>query len=116
MPPAQYASDGYYSTANRPVYVRQATSAPAPVYIQSTDSQNTEYVEGREYSTGPHGERVYRPVHRGRSKAHSVEIVAGTAAVGAVIGGLAGGGKGAAIGAASGGGAGFAYDRLTHNH
>ncbi len=51
---------------------------------------------------------------RGRSTGKSVAIVAGSAGVGAAIGGLAGGGKGAAIGAISGGAAGFVYDRLTH--
>jgi hypothetical protein len=45
-----------------------------------------------------------------------VAIVAGTAAAGAAIGAIAGGGPGAAIGAISGGGAGFIYDRLTHKH
>ncbi len=81
--------DGYYSSFHRPVYVRET-----PVYR----------------------ERVEERDHRGRSTRKSVEIVAGTAGVGAVIGAIAGGGKGAAIGAASGGGAGFLYDRLTHNH
>jgi hypothetical protein len=55
------------------------------------------------------------PVRHTRSTRKSVEIVAGTAAGGAAIGALAGGGKGAAIGALSGGAAGFVYDRLTHN-
>jgi hypothetical protein len=41
-------------------------------------------------------------------------IVGGSAAGGAAIGALAGGGKGAAIGALAGGGAGFIYDRKTH--
>ena len=38
-----------------------------------------------------------------RSTAHSATIIAGAAAAGAAIGGLAGGGKGAAIGAIAGG-------------
>jgi hypothetical protein len=50
-----------------------------------------------------------------RSTAKSAAIVAGSAGVGAAIGGIAGGGKGAGIGALSGGAAGFIYDRLTHN-
>ena len=62
--------------------------------------------------------RIYeerRVVRHGRSTGRSVAIVAGSAAAGAAIGGIAGGGKGAAIGAIAGGGGGFAYDRLTHN-
>lgn len=51
---------------------------------------------------------------RGRSTGESAAIVAGSAGVGAAIGGLAGGGKGAGIGAIAGGAGGFVYDRLTH--
>lgn len=50
-----------------------------------------------------------------RSTGESVAIIGGSAAAGAAIGGLAGGGKGAAIGALGGGAAGFVYDRLTRN-
>ena len=49
-----------------------------------------------------------------RSTGKSVAIIGGSAAAGAAIGGLAGGGKGAAIGAVSGGAAGAVYDRMTH--
>jgi hypothetical protein len=44
-----------------------------------------------------------------------VAIVAGSAGVGAAIGGIAGGGKGAGIGALAGGAGGFIYDRLTRH-
>lgn len=101
-----YESDGYYPSRMRPVYVRQN----GPVQGQAIQpSQPSAFREQQNY-TDSSGRR------RGRSKSHSVEIVAGTAAVGAVIGALAGGGQGAAIGAASGAGAGFVYDRLTHKH
>jgi hypothetical protein len=50
-----------------------------------------------------------------RSKKKSAAIVAGSAAGGAAIGALAGGGKGAAIGAIAGGGAGLVYDQATRN-
>jgi hypothetical protein len=53
--------------------------------------------------------------HHRRSTGKSVAIVAGSAGVGAAIGGIAGGGKGAGIGAVAGGAGGFLYDRLTHN-
>lgn len=90
---AAYAPAAYnaprYRTYNRPRVVR------------------TRYVEDRDV--------VVRPARRGRSTGKSVAIVAGSAAAGAGIGALAGGGKGAAIGALSGGAAGFLFDRLTHN-
>jgi hypothetical protein len=85
--PAEYSAPRY-RTYNRPRVVR------------------TRYVEERD--------SVVRS-RRGRSTGKSVAIVAGSAAAGAGIGALAGGGKGAAIGALSGGAAGFLFDRLTHN-
>jgi hypothetical protein len=112
-PPAASTGDGYYPTIQRPVYIRQpVASYPAAQsgYVEGQDDGG-EYTEIRRP-----GARPYREYHHGRSKKHSVEIVAGTAAAGAAIGAIAGGGKGAAIGGLSGGGAGFAYDRLTHNH
>lgn len=45
--------------------------------------------------------------------AQSGKVIGGTAALGAIIGGIAGGGKGAAIGAVSGAGAGTAVQVLT---
>ena len=101
-----YESDGYYPSRMRPVYVRQN----GPVQGRAIQPSQPSAFREQEYYTDSSGRR------RGRSKTHSVEIVAGTAAVGAVIGALAGGGQGAAIGAASGAGAGFVYDRLTHRH
>lgn len=49
-----------------------------------------------------------------RSTKKSVAIIGGTAAAGAAIGALAGGGKGAAIGALAGGAGGLIYDRKTN--
>ncbi len=56
----------------------------------------------------------HRTFVRKRSWKKSAAIVGGSAATGAAIGALAGGGKGAGIGALAGGGAGLVYDRLTH--
>jgi hypothetical protein len=59
--------------------------------------------------------RVYddRPVSQPRSKAKSAAIIGGSAAAGAAIGAMAGGGKGAAIGAITGGAGGLVYDQVT---
>jgi len=113
-PPAVSSGDGYYPLNPRPAYLRQ----PEPQQATVIDEQ---YVAEPDNNGAPRevrrpAPRTYREYHRERSKKHSVEIVAGTAAAGAAIGAIAGGGKGAALGGLSGAGAGFVYDRLTHNH
>jgi outer membrane lipoprotein SlyB len=72
----------------------------------STQPQYMNVVATRHYQ--------HRYVVKRRSKAKSLAIVGGSAAGGAAIGALAGGGKGAGIGALAGGAAGFIYDRKTH--
>jgi uncharacterized protein YcfJ len=56
-----------------------------------------------------------RSYNEPRSTGKSAAIIGGSAAAGAAVGGIAGGGKGAAIGALSGGAAGLIYDRITKN-
>jgi uncharacterized protein YcfJ len=57
-----------------------------------------------------------RPVvTKKRSTAKSAAIIGGSAAAGAAVGAMAGGGKGAAIGALAGGAGGYIYDRMTKN-
>ncbi|MDX2154662.1 MAG: hypothetical protein SFV54_28220 [Bryobacteraceae bacterium] len=96
--PAQVAAPVAYRDLNRPVHVRPAQRV-------------VEEPARREATAEPRSSAA--PARRTRSTGKSVAIVAGSAGVGAAIGGLAGGGKGAAIGAISGGSAGYVYDRLT---
>jgi len=86
-------------------YSTRGYAAPA-AYSPARTSVRQAYVERED--------RGY-VVHR-RSKKKSLAIIAGSAAVGAAIGAIAGDGEGAAIGALTGGAAGFIYDRLTHKH
>lgn len=61
-----------------------------------------------------HQRRHTRVVYvRHRSKKHQAEIIGGSAAGGALIGALAGGGKGALIGGAVGAGGGALYNQAT---
>jgi len=90
--------------------------APVPAYAASMApayASAPEPVPYRRYYRDSRGRRRYVVVRR-RPFSHSAAIVGGSAAGGALIGALAGGGKGAAIGALAGGGGGLVYDRLTH--
>jgi hypothetical protein len=103
-PAASYRASSSYSTdrfADRP-----AASAP----VIQTAAVRRRRVARRTASYRPRKHVVVRR----RPFKHSAAIVGGSAAGGALIGALAGGGKGAAIGALAGGGGGLAYDRLTH--
>lgn len=100
----------YSSALYEPAYANAYAPPPNPGYWnRPVRVMRRDYVE-----TSTADRAVYR-VHHPRSKRKSVMIVAGSAAAGAGIGALAGGGKGAGIGALAGGLGGFIYDRLTHN-
>jgi hypothetical protein len=94
---------------------------PVPVQLAvANDSTQAHYVpvitQRRRYVRRQRYYASSRPryVVRRRSKAKSAAIIGGSAAAGAGIGALAGGGKGAGIGAIAGGAAGLIYDRKTH--
>jgi hypothetical protein len=105
---------GYIETVHRPVRVipqEQFAPVPAPpVAVEGGSADRQSLYQDRDYR---YEER--QPRHE-RSTGKSVAIVAGSAAGGAAIGALAGGGKGAGVGALAGGAGGFIYDRLTHHH
>ena len=84
--------------------------APSPFGSEITSAPRAP-IERRYVAPEPRRPRV---VVKKRPFKHSAAIVGGSAAAGAAIGALAGGGKGAAIGALAGGGGGLVYDRLTH--
>jgi hypothetical protein len=101
----QYYAAHYIHGVNRPIVVRSETMRRDYVV---PDSGQRVYVEGS-------ADRIVERGRHHRSTKKSVAIIAGSAAGGAAIGALAGGGKGAGIGALVGGAGGFIYDRLTHN-
>lgn len=79
------------------------STLPMPTLAQTTDSSVNARAKAEQ--------DAYDKQHHNTAK-----TVGGTAAAGALIGGLAGGGKGALIGAAAGGGAGYAGDRVRKHY
>jgi uncharacterized protein YcfJ len=100
--------------ANYAMY--QPVQAPAPVYAPAP-APAPRRVRANRYAAPRYTEPAprYQENRETRPWTHSAAIVGGSAAGGAAIGALAGGGKGAAIGALAGGAGGFIYDRLTRN-
>jgi hypothetical protein len=128
-----HVGDTVKAEAPEPVVTVPTTGAvnePAPAAMLVADRRYSKYNRNysdrgyRAYDNNSRSEssyryndryrdRDYRDYRDERSTGKSVAIVGGSAAAGAAIGGIAGGGKGAAVGALTGGAAGFIYDRLT---
>lgn len=118
MAPQQYSPDGaqpQYANAVPCVPALQQVAYTMPAYANGYAVRTVRQrpVVQEQQPAPVYETRTY--AKRGRSTKKSVAIVAGSAGVGAAIGGIAGGGKGAGIGALAGGAGGFIYDRLTHN-
>jgi hypothetical protein len=117
VPPPVYATQPYGVSGSQTT-VSSGEVVTAYAQVPPPAPQYTEQVVQREYIAAPPPARVVyyrsRHVHHRRPFSHSVAIVAGSAAAGAGIGALAGGGRGAGIGALAGGAGGLIYDRLTH--
>ena len=116
-----YAPSPFGSEAS-PAPAYRAFNPPAPeptppAYAGNSYAERTigptRVAPRHRYYTISHGRRRYIVVRK-RPFRRSAAIVGGSAAGGALIGALAGGGKGAAIGALAGGGGGLIYDRGTH--
>jgi hypothetical protein len=114
-PPVRRTSVVRYRTvsdeAAQPQFSRRSSEQQISRDTRYRDESNTTYRD--EPNTSYRDEPMIRSE---RSKGKSIAIIAGTAAAGAAIGGLAGHGKGAAIGALSGAALGTVYDRMTHKN
>lgn len=113
--PVEYREDrdfGRYDRGRTPV--RRVWQGSDRRGLSSRDVRNYSYRDN--YNYRDNGDYRRGRIEDERSAGKSALIIGGSAATGAAIGGLAGGGKGAAIGAVSGGAAGLIYDRLTRKN
>lgn len=110
--PSPFAADGSYGYGAG--YAAPMPPPPPPdTAVVTTPPPPERVVVERQYVY--RGGRRYVVVHRRHhNKWHKVEVIAGTAGAGALIGGIAGGGKGAGIGALAGGAGGYLYEKLHH--
>lgn len=119
-------NDVFHATLARDVMVNGLVAIPhgAPVLGRVTDAKEAAHFKGNAAlaieltQLTAHGQKLdlatdqYGTQGAGRGK-NTAEKAGGGAALGAIIGALAGGGKGAAIGALAGGGAGAGVNAIT---
>jgi uncharacterized protein YcfJ len=120
-PPTNAYGEPSAAVANTPVvyavspFVPSEPASPVPQEITAAAPVTAAAVTASRAVAPKNARRSRRHVVvKKRPLKRSVAIVGGSAAGGALIGGLAGGGKGAGIGALAGGAGGLVYDRLTH--
>ena len=115
---AEYTSTGGHPGNFRALDVNGDGVLSRGEFVARNGAVEAPAYEDQVYDDQVYDDRVYdddRRYEEPRSTGKSVAIIGGSAAAGAVIGGIAGGGKGAAIGALGGGAAGLIYDRMTRN-
>jgi hypothetical protein len=116
----------YRASVDQPVIINGQTAIPrgADVVAALVDSQRSGKIEGRtvmtlDLRTVTVNGRTYNVTTTGVPQAstsrgqRSAKVIGGTAALGAIIGAVAGGGKGAAVGTASGAAVGTAAEVAT---
>jgi hypothetical protein len=106
------AKSAAFSEPNQGVY-RQIYQQPAQVAARRVSDHGSSRSRPIQRVYDDRRVKDNRVVATARSTAKSAAIIGGSAAAGAAIGAMAGGGKGAAIGALTGGAGGLVYDRMT---
>ena len=109
--PQELATDAPALPSLTPQATSKAAVTATPVAQRARRAEPQRIVESERSADV---RRTTEPVVQKRSTKESAAIVGGSAAAGAAVGAIAGGGKGAAIGALTGGAAGLVYDRMTH--
>ena len=121
------AGERFRASLDDPLQVGERTIAPrgADVSVQIVRVQQSGKLTGRDevsmelYDITINGKKYpvatsYAEVHSGSRGARTAKVAGGTAALGAIIGAIAGGGKGAAIGAGAGAATGVGIEEVTH--
>ena len=122
-----HAGERFRASLDDPLQVGERTIAPrgSDVTVQVVRVQQSGKLTGRDevsldlFDITVNGKRYavassYAEVASASRGARTAKVVGGTAALGAIIGAIAGGGKGAAIGAGAGAATGVGIESVTH--